>query len=139
VKSSQESDFTQISQYVASAEKKLASRRRCCRSTRKPIPAGLRGDVEGFAGIDVEPRGGPRTLPGRHVTIIEFAEKQLGPEFKGLIALFNRMRRKRHETIYQVSGFISHQDAENALETGTKYLAAIRKTIQGQNPQIKLL
>ena len=53
----------------------------------------------------------PRSLPGHHVTIIEFAEKHLGKEFQSLILMFNRMRRKRHETIYQVSAFISKQES----------------------------
>ncbi len=39
----------------------------------------------------------PRSLPGQHVTIIEFAEKHLDSEFENLIAVFDRVRRKRHQ------------------------------------------
>jgi len=49
------------------------------------------------------------------------------------------MRRKRHQAIYDVSGFISRLEAEQALETAKKYLAIIRAAIQTANPQSKRL
>ena len=60
-------------------------------------------------------------------------------QVKSLISMFNRMRRKRHDTIYAVNAFISRGDAEQALATAGKYLAIIRKEIQKSNPQKKLL
>ena len=46
---------------------------------------------------------------------------------------------KRHEAIYEVSGIISHQEAENALWTAEQYLKAIREAIEKRNPQAKLI
>lgn len=80
----------------------------------------------------------PRSLPGHHVTIIEFAGEKLGKEFKGLISMFNRMRRRRNEASYEVTGLISKQEAEHALETAAKYLETTRNEIQKENPQTKL-
>ncbi len=81
----------------------------------------------------------PRSVPGHHVTIIEFAGKYLGMQSKNLIAMFDRMRRKRHQAIYDVTGFISKQEALQALETAEKYLAIVRDEIQKKNPEAKLL
>jgi hypothetical protein len=76
----------------------------------------------------------PRSLPGHHLTIIKFAEEKLGKEFRGLITMFNRMRRKRHQAIYDVAGFISRREAEQALETAERYLTIIQDDIQKRNP-----
>ena len=54
------------------------------------------------------------------------------------MALFDRMRRKRNQALYDVSGIISRQEAEQALETAEKYLGVIREKIQEQNPQARL-
>lgn len=81
----------------------------------------------------------PRSLPGHHVTIIEFAGEKLGKEFRGLISMFNRMRRKRHQAIYEVTGVISKHEAAQALETAATYIETIRNEIQKRNPQAKLV
>jgi hypothetical protein len=54
----------------------------------------------------------PRTLPGHHVTISEFPEKKLGEERRGLVAMFNRVRRKRHQAVRDVTGLISRHEAQ---------------------------
>ncbi len=72
----------------------------------------------------------PRSLPGHHMVIIEFAEENLGTEFRNLIALFNRMRRKRHQAIYDVTGLISRLEAEQALATAEEYLVRLRDEIR---------
>jgi uncharacterized protein (UPF0332 family) len=136
---SQHIDFEQISRFLSGAEKKLASAKKILALDEEAAyqlayEAMLKGSLGFMLSFGVR----PRSLPGHHITIIEFAEEHLGKEFKSLTSMFNRMRRKRHETIYAVSGFISRQDAEHALETAGKYLAAIRETIQKNNPQKKL-
>ena len=81
----------------------------------------------------------PRSLPGHHITIIEFAGEHLGKEFKHLISIFDRMRRKRNHAIYEVGGFISATEARRALASAEQFLDAISEEIQKMNPQIKLL
>jgi uncharacterized protein (UPF0332 family) len=136
---SQPIDFQQISRFLSGAEKKLASAKKILSLDEEAAyqlayEAMLKGSLGFMLSFGVR----PRTLPGHHVTIIEFAEEHLGKEFKTIVSMFNRMRRKRHESIYEVSGFISKQDAETALITAGKYLSAIRETIQKNNPQKKL-
>lgn len=135
----QRADFEQIARYLASAQKKLAAARKTLdidaeASYQLAYEAMLKASLGYMLSFEVR----PRSLPGHHVTIIQFAEERLGPGVKGLIALFDRMRRKRHQAIYQVTGFISRLEAEQALTTAGEYLAAIREAIQKKNPQMRL-
>ena len=133
-------DFGQISRFLASAEKKLTAAKKTVdideeASYQIAYEAMLKASLGLMLNFGVR----PRSLPGHHVTIIEFAAKHLGKEFKNLVAMFDRMRRKRHQAIYDVTGFISKQEALHALETAEKYLAIVRDEIQKKNPQAKLL
>ncbi len=135
----QRADFEQIARYLISAQKKLAAARKTLEidteaSYQLAYEAMLKASLGYMLSFEVR----PRTLPGHHVTIIQFAEEHLGPAFKNLIALFDRMRRKRHQAIYEVTGFISKLEAEQALITAGEYLAAIREAIQKKNPQMRL-
>ncbi|MBI2815887.1 MAG: hypothetical protein HYX72_02995 [Acidobacteria bacterium] len=87
---SQHVEFDQIIKFLAGAEKKLEA------AYQLAYEAMLKGSLGYMLSFGVR----PRSLPGHHVTIIEFAEEHLGKEFKSLMAMFNRMRRKRHDTIY---------------------------------------
>jgi uncharacterized protein (UPF0332 family) len=133
-------NFEQISQFLSGAEKKLASARKVFAVDEEAAyQLAYEAMLKGSLGFMLSHGVRPRTGPGHHITIIEFSEKHLGEEFKSLISMFNRMRRKRHDTIYAVNAFISRGDAEQALATAGKYLAIIRKEIQKSNPQKKLL
>lgn len=136
----QEADFKQIMRFLDGAEKKLAAAKKTLSideeaSYQLAYEAMLKGSLGFMLSFGVR----PRSLPGHHVTIIEFAEKHLGKEFKGLISMFNRMRRKRHESIYDVTGLISRHEAEQALKTAKTYLRIIRRKIEKKNPQKRLM
>jgi len=136
----QPANFEQIGRFLAGAAKKLVAAKRTLAideeaSYQLAYEAMLKASLGFMLSFGVR----PRSLPGHHVTIIEFAEERLGKEFEGLIALFNRMRRKRHQAIYDVAGLISRREAEQALETAEQYLTVIRKEIQKRNPQARLL
>ena len=136
----QASDLAQIERFLASAGKKLeAARKTLAIDEEASYQLAYEAMLKASLGFMLSHGFRPRSLPGHHVTIIEFAEQRLGKEFRGLIAMFDRMRRKRHQAIYDVSGFISRLEAEQPLETAKKYLAIIRAAIQTANPQSKLL
>lgn len=128
-------DFKQISRFLASAEKKLTAAKRtfgidveaCYQLAYEAMLKASLGFMLSF-GIR------PRSLPGHHIAIIEFAGKRLGKEFSDQIAMFDRMRRKRHLALYDVTAFISRQEARQALETAEKYLAIIRGQIEKWDP-----
>ncbi len=137
---SQTVNFEQIGQFLAGAEKKLASARKVFAVDEEAAyQLAYEAMLKGSLGFMLSRGVRPRTGPGHHITIIEFAEKQLGKEFRGLVAMFSRMRRKRNDTIYAVNAFISRQETEQALDTARKYLAIIRQETQKRNPQKKLL
>ncbi len=136
----QRADFAQIGRFLAGASKKLTAAKRILEideeaSYQLAYEAMLKASLGFMLSFGVR----PRSLPGHHMTIIDFADEHLGREFKSLISMFDRMRRKRHQAIYDVRGFISKQEAEQALETAEKYLSIIRREIQRKNPQTKLL
>jgi uncharacterized protein (UPF0332 family) len=114
----QQIDFGQIGRFLAGAEKKLAAARKTLEideeaSYQLAYEAMLKASLGLMLSFGVR----PRSLPGHHVIIIEFAGEKLGKEFRGLISMFNRMRRKRNQAIYDVAGLISKDEARQALET----------------------
>jgi len=79
-----------------------------------------------------------RSIPGHHIAVIEFAGKRLGAENKGLIAMFDRMRRKRHQAMYEVTGLITRHEAAQAVSAAERYLSVIREELQRRSPQGQL-
>ena len=80
----------------------------------------------------------PRSLPGHHVAVIEFAGKHLGEGRKSLIAMFDRMRRKRHAAVYDVTGLITQHEAGQAVATAERYVAIIREELRRSSPHGQL-
>ena len=127
-------DFAQVGRFLAGAEKKLiAAKKTIGIDEEASYQLAYEAMLKASLGLMLSHGTRPRSLPGHHVVIIEFAGKHLGRESEGLVALFDRMRRKRNQALYDASGFISRQEAEQALETAAKYLGMIRKEIQGRN------
>lgn len=132
-------DFDQVGRFLAGAAKKLvAAKKTIGIDEEASYQLAYEAMLKASLGFMLSYGTRPRSLPGHHVVIIEFARKHLGEESEGLIALFDRMRRKRNQALYDVSGLISRQEAEQALETAEKYLGVIREEIQERNPQARL-
>lgn len=133
---SQAADFAQIERYLASADKKLSAARKTLdideeASYQLAYEAMLKASLGFLLSHGVR----PRSLPGHHVTIIEFVERHLSGGARNLVALFDRMRRKRHQALYDVGGFISRTEAEEALDTAGKYLRVIRDAAGRRDPR----
>lgn len=132
-------DFAQIQRFLASADKKLATARKTLEIDEEAsYQLAYEAMLKGSLGLMLSHGVRPRSLPGHHVTIIEFAERHLAGGFRGMVTMFDRMRRKRHQAIYDVNGFITRLEAEQALETARKYLVVIRGEIDQKNPQARL-
>jgi uncharacterized protein (UPF0332 family) len=136
----QAADWSQIRRFFEGATKKLATAKRILdideeASFQQAYEAMLKASLALMLAHGLR----PRSLPGHHVAIIEFAGKQLGKQFRDLIAMFDRMRRKRNQALYDVKGLVSKQDAEQALETAAEYLRVIRVEVERLSPQRKLL
>ncbi len=76
----------------------------------------------------------PRSLPGHHIAIIEFVKARIDRKHAGIIAVFDRMRRKRNLALYDDRGFISKQDAELAISTASSFVAIIRGDVGARKP-----
>ena len=131
----QQVDWAQIDRFLASADKKLASARKIIAFDEEAFlqqvyEAMLKASVRfmfshGFRA---------RSQPGHHIAIIEFARGHFDKNNAGLLTVFDRLRRKRNMALYDDTGFVSHRDAEQALEAARDYLAIIRADITARKP-----
>ena len=65
-----------------------------------------------------------------HKTIIEFTKAILGEEYQDLWAKFNRLRRRRHNFIYDSKNHVNNEEALSALETAKKLIVKIKVMIE---------
>lgn len=70
-----------------------------------------------------------------HKTIVEFTKISLGNEYGNLISRFNRMRRQRHDFIYDSKNHITLHEAKLSIETAKKLIEEIIALVTKENPQ----
>jgi hypothetical protein len=118
-------DWAQIERFLLSADKKLASAHKI-----QAYEAMLKASL----GFMFSHGFRARSQPGHHIAIIDFVRARIDKKHAGLIVLFDRLRRKRNLALYDDTGFVSFQDAEQALETARDYLAMISADIALRKP-----
>ncbi len=128
-------DWTQIGRFLASAEKKLASAHKILvfdeeASLQQAYEAMLKASL----GLMFSYGFRARSQPGHHIAIIDFVRARIDEKHAGLLTVFDRLRRKRNMALYEDTGFISHHDAQHALETAREYLVIIRTNIAARKP-----
>lgn len=80
-----------------------------------------------------------RPSDGRqHMTTIEVAGAVLGQEFSELILMFDKMRKKRNQFIYEPLLPLSMTEAKNALKTAKKFHDKVREFLSRRYPQLDL-
>ncbi len=62
---------------------------------------------------------------GHHATVVRFLELNLGPEQQDMLAVMDRMRRKRNRATYDKAGTISSKEAREAVSTAREFVAEI--------------
>jgi hypothetical protein len=75
-----------------------------------------------------------RSQPGHHIAIIDFVRSRIDKKNASLLTVFDRLRRKRNIALYDDTGFVSHHDAEQVLESAGDYLNVIRADIVARKP-----
>lgn len=75
------------------------------------------------------------TAKRSHKTIVEFTKLALGDEYHGLVSRFNRMRRRRHDFIYDSKNNITYHEAKSSLEAAKKLINKIIVLVKQENPQ----
>jgi uncharacterized protein (UPF0332 family) len=71
----------------------------------------------------------------QHKTIVLFAKAIFGNRLKDLIGIFDRMRRKRHDFIYEPDRPITRQEAEQGILDAEELLGQIKALIIEKDPQ----
>ena len=75
-----------------------------------------------------------RSQLGHHIAIIDFVRSRMDKKHAGLLIVFDRLRRKRNMALYDDTGFVSHHEAAQALESAGGYLNVIRADIAARKP-----
>jgi uncharacterized protein (UPF0332 family) len=78
------------------------------------------------------------TATQSHKTIVEFTKAILGPEYENIVSRFSRMRRQRHNFIYDSQNHITVSEAKSAVDTAANLLEKIIGLVGKDNPQKEL-
>ncbi|NOR22344.1 MAG: HEPN domain-containing protein [Candidatus Aminicenantes bacterium] len=71
----------------------------------------------------------------QHTTVVRFASIVFGDKFKGLVRNFDRMRRKRHDFIYEPDRPISRQEAEQSIKDAEALVKQIWLVVNEKDPR----
>jgi len=74
------------------------------------------------------------TTKKSHKTIVEFTKLILGQDYDALVSKFNRLRRKRHEFIYDSINHTTHSEAKSSLDTAKSLIDKIIDLVKRENP-----
>jgi len=74
----------------------------------------------------------------QHATVVRFTGLVFGNEFKVLIHKFDRMRRKRHDFIYEPNRPIPKQEAEQGITDAEELVKQIWVPVKNKDPQKNL-
>lgn len=74
-------------------------------------------------------RGYLPTTVNSHKTVIDFAREELGGQFEDLLRRFDRMRRKRHDFIYDSENATSEREAREAIKAAQELFQGIRNRL----------
>jgi len=128
-------DWAQIERFLQSAERKLASAYKILAFDEEAcLQQAYEAMLKASLGFMFSHGFRARSQPGHHIAIIEFVRARIHKKHAGLNTVFDRLRRKRNLALYDDTGFVSHHDAEQALETARNYLGVIRTDIATRKP-----
>ena len=80
-------------------------------------------------------RGYLPTAKNSHKTIVEFTKLILGGGYENIIGQFDRMRRRRHDFIYDSQNHITSHEANLSIETARKLIDEITALVKRENPE----
>lgn len=131
----QQVDWAQIERFFASAEKKLASARKILAFDEEAsLQQAYEAMLKASLGLMFSYGLRARSQPGHHIAIIDFVRARIDSKHAGLVTVFDRLRRKRNMALYDDTGFVSHHDAERALQAARDYLAVVRADLNARKP-----
>jgi uncharacterized protein (UPF0332 family) len=127
-------DWAQIDRFLVSADKKLNSARKILAFDEEAcLQQAYEAMLKASLGFMFSHGFRARSQPGHHIAIIDFVRARIDKKHVALLVVFDRLRRKRNMALYD-TGFVSHRDAEQALESAGEYLNMIRVDIAARKP-----
>ena len=78
------------------------------------------------------------TAKRSHKTIVELTKLILGNEYESIIGRFSRMRRRRHDFIYDSKNHITPHEAKSSIDTAKKLIEEIIILVKKENPEKNL-
>ena len=78
------------------------------------------------------------TAKRSHKTIVELTKLILGSEYESIIGRFSRMRRRRHDFIYDSKNNITPHEAKSSIDIAKKLIEEIIILVKKENPEKEL-
>ena len=75
------------------------------------------------------------TAKNSHKTIVELTKLILGEEYDSVINRFSRMRRQRHDFIYDSKNHITPHEAKSSIDTAKKLINEIIILVKKESPE----
>jgi len=66
----------------------------------------------------------------QHVTTIEFIRIALGEDFAEIVEYMDRMRKKRNQAVYDMTGLVSSREAAEAVATAEEFISALSRILE---------
>jgi uncharacterized protein (UPF0332 family) len=128
-------DWAQIERFLASADKKLNSAHKILAFDEEAcLQQAYEAMLKSSLGFMFSHGFRVRSQPGHHIAVLDFVRSHIDKKHAGLLMVFDRLRRKRNSALYDDTAFVSHHDAEQALQSAGDYLKAIRADIAVRKP-----
>lgn len=128
-------DWPQIDRFLSSADRKLASAHKILQFDEEAcLQQAYEAMLKASLAFMFSYGSRARSQPGHHIAIIEFVRARLDKKHAAFLTVFDQLRRKRNLALYDDTGFVSHHDAEQSIETAHRYLSALRADIQTRKP-----
>jgi uncharacterized protein (UPF0332 family) len=70
-----------------------------------------------------------------HKTLVEFAKAFLGKKYSDLVAKLNRLRRRRHNFIYDAENHVNPEEAKSALDAAKELITEIKKIVRNSKEE----
>ena len=128
-------DWAQIERFLTSADRKLASAHKILAFDEEAcLQQAYEAMLRASLGFMFSHGFRARSQPGHHIAIIEFVRARIDAKHAGLLTVFDRLRRRRNMALYDDTGFVSHHEAEEALESARNFIDVICADITARKP-----
>ena len=99
-------DWGQIERFLGSADRKLASAHKILAFDEEAcLQQAYEAMLRASLGFMFSYGFRARSQPGHHIAIIEFVRARIDAKHAGLLAILDRLRRKRNLALYDDAGF----------------------------------